>query len=367
MNISFICLTLGGGGAERVIQTLSKQLVKEGHKVKIICLENTQNGYFINEHVKVVNLKSSRFMKGVFKILALPIQAYELSRELKKEPEYKAISFLVRANFAFIMTKMFGRFDVIISERNHSQTQYLGSGLKNKVFNFLIRNLYVRADKVIPISYGIEESLFNFYSVPKSLMTTIHNPQDLGAIYAIRGNNFFDSSFFNYITLGRLIDQKDHHTLINAFSKVVSSKKDSRLYILGEGCLRSKLQKQIDDLGLKDNVFLLGFKSNAFEYLKSADCFVFSSIFEGFGNVLVEAMACELPVISTRCPSGPSEILGDGKHGILVDVGDSSGLASAMLKVRQKPIYDTLRKASKKRAEDFDVKIVLAKYLSVIN
>jgi len=168
------------------------------------------------------------------------------------------------------------------------------------------------------------------------------------------------------VTVGRLVDLKDHVTLINAFAKVREDI-DVRLYIIGDGPNRKKLERLGQTLGLADDIRFLGWQRNPFALLKQADAFVLSSRFEGFGNVIVEAMACGLPVISTDCPSGPHEILEGGETGVLVPVGDVDALAqaiTAMLSNRQK-LAEYAQK-SKSRVKDFDVSRVASEYLEFL-
>jgi glycosyltransferase involved in cell wall biosynthesis len=133
--------------------------------------------------------------------------------------------------------------------------------------------------------------------------------------------------------VGRLNEQKDFPTLIRAFKIVYEKSKNARLIILGEGSEREHLMHLIKELGLVDIVSLPGFLQNPFSYMHRSQVFVLPSIHEGFGNVLVEAMACGCPVVSTDCPSGPREILNNGEYGHLVPVGDAAAMAAAILDV----------------------------------
>nr|WP_241878977.1 glycosyltransferase [Psychrobacter sp. PraFG1]UNK05619.1 glycosyltransferase [Psychrobacter sp. PraFG1] len=164
------------------------------------------------------------------------------------------------------------------------------------------------------------------------------------------------------LAVGRLTHQKDFATLIHAFKKVLKNKA-CNLIILGEGELRCELEKLIKDLNLQDNVQLPGFVNNPYAWMSKADLFVLSSIYEGFGNVLVEAMACGTPVVSTDCPSGPSEILENGRWGSLVPTNDPDSLAEAILKALNNTKFKS--ELVKKRAEDFSVDNSLSGYIAV--
>lgn len=155
------------------------------------------------------------------------------------------------------------------------------------------------------------------------------------------------------VACGRLTAQKDYPTLLRAFSTVDSSP-PAHLWILGRGELEPALETLARDLGLGDRVRFLGFRLNPFAYMSAADCFVLSSAWEGFANVLVEAMACGTPVVSTRCPFGPDEIITDGVNGLLAAVGDANALGNAMLRVlADREFAAALAAAGLTRAADF--------------
>ncbi|MCG3730700.1 glycosyltransferase [Vibrio cincinnatiensis] len=367
MNVVFVCLTLGGGGAERVIQTLSNKLISLGVKVTIIALEDSNVAYGYSKDIKIIELKTAKLMKGVGKLFYIPLQAIELNRVLKTISNCSVMSFLVRANFTFIISSFFSKRKVIISERNHSQSQYKRKGVKGFIFRYLISKLYNMADIIVPISMGIEDSLRNDFNIRNPTFKTIYNPQDIKSIRSVKiRNDLVNNEYFNYITAGRLIEQKDHMTLLKSFSKVIKNAPKSRLYILGDGPLRGQLESYIKVNELEGYVFLLGFKQNAFEYFKQCDCFVFSSIFEGFGNVLVEAMACGLPIVSTSCPSGPSEILGDGQYGLLSDIYDVDALSHNMLIIQSDGCQSKFSELSKIRCEHFDIDLISSQYFEVL-
>jgi glycosyltransferase involved in cell wall biosynthesis len=140
------------------------------------------------------------------------------------------------------------------------------------------------------------------------------------------------------LAVGRLEDQKDFPTLIRAFA-LVRQKRPARLLILGWGPDRPQLEALIQELGIEQEVFMPGFVSNPYAYMAKASVFTLSSAWEGMSNVLVEAMAVGIPVVSTDCKSGPAEIMSKGKYGSLVPVGDSEAMANAILGILQGDRY----------------------------
>jgi len=372
MKIAFIINSLKGGGAERVLQILSAYLAKGGYDIHIILLEKEKLAYDIDERINIITLKTSILAKGNGKIIFIPFQSFELYKTLKELQIDYAISFLVRANLVFSFTKIFSNRRVVISQRNYTEREYGGKSFKNRIMNFLIKKFYKKADSIVVISEGIKESLVRYYQLPEEKIVKIYNPIDLNKAVTINTHKEeklkinFSEDLFYFITIGRLIPQKDHQTLLYAFGKIHSEYPKSKLLILGEGAGRKNLESIIAKLHLEDSVSLVGFVKNPFDYLQRSDIFVLSSQYEGFGNVLVEAMALGLPVLSTDCPSGPDEILSNGKYGLLTQVGHSDELALAMKKMLDKNKQKEYKMKSLERAKDFDVTIIAEQYLNIL-
>ena len=170
--------------------------------------------------------------------------------------------------------------------------------------------------------------------MPPNKIDVIYNPAGDERIIELAKEkvekNYFKNNF-NIINIGRLTKQKDHITLLKAM-KIVLKKVQCNLIIIGEGSERDNIYKFIQDNNLESNVNLIGYKSNPWKYLSRSDLFVLSSIWEGFGNVIVESMMMGVPVISSDCNSGPSEILEEGKYGDLFEIRDYNKLSELILK-----------------------------------
>lgn len=229
------------------------------------------------------------------------------------------------------------------------------------------RALCCYAKRIVTVSDGAVDTLLRETSATKQQVTTIYNPivtRELAALAAKPPQHkwFTDGGAPVILGCGRLTEQKDFPTLIDAFAQV-AAQRNCRLVIAGEGELRESLQAQIDKLGLQDKVSLPGWVANPLALMANASLFVLSSLYEGFGRVLAEALACGCPSVSTDCPAGPDEILQSGKIGELVPVGDAGALAKAMIRTLDNPPD---KQKLLNRAADFTEEIAVDKYERMI-
>jgi glycosyltransferase involved in cell wall biosynthesis len=353
-KISFFISSFRGGGAERVFLNLTNGFVKRGFDVDLI-LAQKEGPYLknVSEKVNIIDLKSKRILFSVPSFI----------KYLRKEKPNYLFSTLTHVNIIACLTKIIFRPKTKVVIR---QANYLSSS-RNKVIKLLVKIFYNRADKIIAISKGVKKDLISKFKVEPKKIKVIYNPifkEDIfkKAKETVNHKWFINKKYPIILGVGRLTAQKDFFTLIHAFNKL-QKKKEIKLVILGEGEDRSKLQELVRKLKLRDKVDLYGFVDNPYTYMARSDVFVLSSQHEGFGNVLVEAMACGTPVVSTNCLSGPSEILKNGEYGKLVPVGDIKALARAISETLENPIApETLRK----RAEFFSVERAVGKYLEII-
>ncbi len=236
---------------------------------------------------------------------------------------------------------------------------------QRRLFWPLARRVYKLAAKVVTISQGIASELQEELSLPADHFRIINNPVSLTEIREQPSQHPLDrppDTTPRLIAVGRLEKQKNYPLLLRAINRVIEIE-PVRLDILGEGSERPHLEALIQTMELEQQVHLLGFQPNPFSYMAEADIFVLSSDFEGFGNVIVEAMALGKPVIATDCPYGPAEILANGEHGMLVPPADEQALAEAILRLIRDP--DARAKLSAKaeeRAEDFSVHQIVPRY-----
>lgn len=232
---------------------------------------------------------------------------------------------------------------------------------------WLARRLYRSADAVVAVSEGVGAEVARLTGMPRERVITIYNPVWTRSLLA-RARAPFDHPWFApggppvIVSAGRFTFQKDFRTLIEAF-RHLRPKRPARLVILGDGPLRCSLRRMVDGLGLSKDVLLPGYVDNPLVWMQRASVFVLSSRWEGLPAVLIEALACGCPVVSTRCPSGPWEILEGGRHGPLVPVGDPRALAAAIEGVLDQPPDGARLRA---RAADFGLQDAIRRYLEVL-
>jgi glycosyltransferase involved in cell wall biosynthesis len=237
-----------------------------------------------------------------------------------------------------------------------------------------VRRLYPRADKVVTVSSGVAQDLRAASGLPESLLEVIHNPVWTEALEARAAEPVADPWFAPgappvILGTGRLVEQKDFRTLVRAFA-LVRARRGARLVVLGSAlddettrARQRELHRLAAQLGVADDIRLPGSVPDALPCMARAAVFALSSRYEGFGNVLVEALACGTPVVSTDCASGPAEILEQGRWGRLVPVGDAEAMAAAILATLDAPVD---RDALRKRAMAFSVDRAADRYLKLL-
>lgn len=317
--------SLRGGGAERVMVTLANGFAAQGHRVDLV-LTRAEGPYLteVSDTVRVVDLKKARVLASL-----LPLVRY-----LRRERPDAMLSALNHANVVAILARQLARVPtrLLVSERN-SLTAISKTG-RGWLMRQLMRRAYPLADGVVAVSRAMALELIEDLALDPRKVTAIPNPLDVESIQRLARCRP-DHPWFEpgqppvVLAVGRLEPQKDYVTLLKAVAQL-RAQRDVRLIILGEGSQREELGRWIARLDLQGAVELVGFKDNPFGWMAACDLFVLSSRHEGYPNVLVQAMVCGVPIVSTDCPTGPDEILENGRLGLLVPVGDTGALAKAM-------------------------------------
>ncbi len=377
-KIAIPIYSFGPGGAERVVSILLKEF-NDIYDFTLI-LMNDNIFYEIPKNVKVIFLEKSKpFEAGIFKLLKLPFLAMKLKQIAKKEEFDLIFSFMNRPNYISVLAKLFGlKIPVIISERGTPSSFYDKSSLYGIVSHKLISLLYPKANLVTTNSYGAKEDLIDNFGVKN--IEVIYNPYDIEYIKeSIKKDEIKrdKSEKFVFVSVGRVDSNKNHEAIVEAFNRI--KREGDYLWIVGDGIDMDRLKSKINSLNLQNQVKLFGKRDNPFSIMALSDCFVSASKTEGFPNVLVEALACVLPVISYDCKSGPREILDnmksyknsidrlyEAKYGVLVPLNNVDILAKAMKLLTQKEYNLKYKELAKQRALDFDKKYSLEKFKRLI-
>lgn len=325
----------GEGGVERMIAHLCEGFLEAGNEVDLLLIKERGSA------VSMIPSEVRRFKMGEHASTSLP----RLVSYLREHRPSALLSSKHRANQVAIAGRAIARVDtrlLVKIETNLSASLAHQNVLKRWSFASQIRLFYSYCDGVIGVSQGVTECLRQWISNERLPLYTVYNPV-LPRRLAEKAQEAVEHPWFRsdgppvIVAAGRLTPQKDFATLLHAFAKLLC-RRDARLLLLGEGPERGRLESLVKSLNLGRSVDLHGFVPNPFKFMAHARLSVLSSVWEGFGNVLVEAMALGVPVVSTDCPSGPREILRDGALGPLVPVGDSSALADAMLARLDAPV-----------------------------
>jgi glycosyltransferase involved in cell wall biosynthesis len=263
---------------------------------------------------------------------------------------------------------------VVVSERNALSIQ-LQRPERRRTWRWrhvppLVGALYPEAEGIVAVSNGVAQDISILCGIPRSAITTIYNPIHTGDELEQRAAESIDHPWLQpgqpplILSVGRLVKPKDFATLIRAFALFRRSQ-PARLLILGdepERGERARLAALARHLGVAEDVQLPGHVANPYPFYRRAALFVLSSYREGLGNVLIEALACGCPVVSTDCPYGPAEILENGHYGRLVPVGDAAAMAEAMAATLAAPPPAAMLKA---RAAAYSVERAASAYLAL--
>lgn len=330
-KLLFAISSLHGGGAERVISNLANYYSAAGFSVSIVCLNASKPAYFLAEGIRVVSLISSKRRTGIFfRLWYAWLSFFRLRTFLKKEQPACAISFMTSANIWTGLACLSLKIPYLVSERitpDYTLNQF------NPLLKWISFAVYKRAKAVVLPSKDMILG-FSKRSPFKKLSNfeVIYNP--INEFPIPTKDPVYPGRFI--LAAGRLSPQKGFDLLIAAFRRV--EEKNVHLLISGEGEQRAMLEEQISTLGLSERIKLIGFRENMQDYYRQAELFILPSRNEGYPNALLEAMSMGAPCIATDCEYGPSEILENGKNGILIRTGNIYQMASAINMVLNDPI-----------------------------
>jgi len=409
-RLAFYIHTLGGGGVQRVFVNLTQGFVRRGYtdlwlianraqgpmkaylppNVHIIDLcepdvpfrfarllrylsQKHANSPWLNSATKAhyIALKATGYLRKrhlQFMLLSSLMSLKLADQLLKIRPDTLLSAYI--CNLSTIMAQRFlNDLGIVISEHG-TLSLYLPFLSAAGTVLRMMRRLYPKADRIVAVSQGVADDLISLLNLPHEKVTVIYNPIVTPELFEQAkqpvSHPWFEQNRLPVIlAVGRLTRQKDYPTLFRAFS-LVRQVRPAKLLILGEGEERANLERLAIELGIQNDVSMPGFVDNPFAFMAKASVFVLSSAWEGFGNVLVEALACGCPVVATDCRSGPREILDNGRYGRLVPVGDHEALAKAILETLDNPDFPADRQTRLQRAMEFSVDAAVDKYLKVL-
>lgn len=323
--------SLGGGGAERAAVLLTQGLVIKEHQASLITLFGQEfDFYHLPENIPRIALKVEGTSANLLHALQNNFQRLRsLRRAIDSCQPDVVISFLDKTNVLTLIACLGSKYPLIVSEQNDPTQNDIGH-----IWNFLRRLVYPFATTVVSCSQGVDR---NWNWLDSQRRTVIYNPLAVNTTESGEVSIQLNPIKKRVVAMGRLTSQKGFDLLLKAFSLINTKFLDWQLIIIGEGEERKKLEQLTQKLEIEEQVIMPGLVDNPFPILKQCDLFILSSRYEGFGNVIIEAMACGLPVISTDCPSGPGEIITSGDNGILVPNQEIDSLAKAMADLMSNP------------------------------
>jgi glycosyltransferase involved in cell wall biosynthesis len=350
--VGIILSSLAPGGAERVMINFANHLVSSGVPVTLVVLKN---------NLTLAGLVDSR-IKQQYYCCTSQFECFYRLKNILEVSDFRAVyTTMFHINVIVLAVKMMTSTPtpIIVREANTLSVELRNLGVvKRIIYSVLIPFFYRRAHSIIAVSAGVGEDLVKRLGINSKLIKVVLNPvtvpQTSPRIKRARP--------LKLIAVGRLEKQKDFETLLRAVH-IVSTKCALELDILGEGSLKGKLIALAYELGIQDQVRFLGRVDNVYKHFANADIYVLSSIYEGCPNSLLEAIACGVNVVATDCPSGPMEILKNGKYGQLCKTKSPSDLALAILKSVENPIsaetlVDYGRQFSPKRQFGFYIDLI---------
>lgn len=405
-KLAIITPFLANGGLEKVAIVGAQELSKD-FDVTLIVMDTFHIDYTYNG--KMIDLKVSLNNRNIFKRLFNIFKSTVKLRKLKKQQNFDlVISHGELSNLPNVFSG--GQNNILTIHENRFAAV---KDIQGKFVNIIIKYIYSANNvfKIVTVSEGIRKSFIEKLNLNPDKISTIYNPYDIDEIKSLATEDLHEySALFNHEVLtiaGRLTIQKGQWFLLRIFKQLKIHNPQLKLVILGDGEIKEKLLKLSKDLNLKtyscwsdnkldDNydIYFMGFVKNPFKFIAQSKLFIMTSLWEGFGNTIVEAMACGVPVISTACQSGPSEIINpqlENASKIELPDFEASGVLMPIFhkefvkahmdldsqeKLWVKTVKCLLSEDSKlleysqkglKRAEDFQVKPIMSEWKSLID
>jgi N-acetylgalactosamine-N,N'-diacetylbacillosaminyl-diphospho-undecaprenol 4-alpha-N-acetylgalactosaminyltransferase len=374
-KIVIFAYSLDGGGAERTVANLLNSMDRQKYDIHLV-LMNTHIAYKIPGDQVIHYLeKSNQYELNAWKLVKLPFLASRLSKYCKQNEIELVFALMNRPNMIATMAKWFGlKAKVLISEQFYTPYLYNKASLAGRFKTWLLKKCYTKADCILPNSQGTIEALKNEFQV-QSDYELIKNPTNIQAIKKLRFepvDELINFGKFTFLNVSAFRPEKNHDLLIDAVAELRD--RDFQLLLVGKGILLNQMKEKVAQLGLEDKIIFIPFVDNPFKYLYRSGCFLLSSFGEGFPNILIESMICELPIISVDCKTGPRELLAPGtslhtvippdsfeiaQYGLLCAFNSKTSLVAAMNWALDHPEkLKEFKSAAAAKAAEFDMKEV---------
>lgn len=360
MKISILLPDLRGGGVERIRIVLAHEFVRAGHEVEFVLMQ--ARGELLHEARSQFSIYDLKCQKT--RHLLIKLMHYVRARK----PDALLAGMWPLTGVAGLAVRLSRQsLRLVASEHVDFRHAASHSQFEKLVLKYFGSWFYAPCRSVVAVSDGVAESLAAIAGIPQNVLEVIHNPARPLVNEAMSES---DRSLLSewiagevrLIAIGSFIKAKGFDVLLHAL-KEVRQHMDAQLLILGDGPLRNEMENIRDNLGLSQSVYLPGFRPNPRAFFDYADAFVLSSNWEGFGNVIVEALSAGVPVVSTNCQSGPAEILDHGKYGILVSVGNHKDLAQGIMDILRWPKDTSMLRS---RAKGFSPEKSAEAYLKLL-
>lgn len=351
------------GGVEIILLNLINFFLKKKIETVLIT-SNIKKNIFKNKKFKTRIVKKKHYSIMPDRISKALIASKLLISEIKKSDKNNTIILSLQGSSLAILVSKFLGFKIIVrnAEDAISSTFFAENKFQSLIILFLKIILYNFSDKIISNSKGSGNSLRKIFVKEKKIFP-IYNP------YLKKINIKSNAKRHNFLlSVGRLTKQKDFNNLILSFSYIKDQIPNYKLIIIGDGQLKGELQSLIEHLDLKKRVILTGWKKNLKKYYLKSKLFILNSIYEGFGNVLIDAINYDLPIITTNCKSGPNEIIDYGKGGFIIPIRSPKLLSKKILFcINNYKLAQKKSKYAKKNIEKFDCEINCEKYFKLIS
>ncbi len=363
-HLFIVVPSLSAGGAERMAVNLCRGLDRSAWQPTLVTF--TSENEFADELPRdvphVVLGKASR-LDNVRLIWRLA----RLLRERRPRLVFSRLHFA--ATIALLARGLSGHAIPLVAAVDTAPSISLQHERCGQVRKAFTRLFFPQIDRLIPVSARVEADLMHGFGIPAEQCTVLPNSVDLGRIETLMAEEpehaWFSAPEPVIASVGRLTRAKNYPLLLRAFADVRASR-PARLVIVGKGEEEGRLIALADELGVRADVAFIGHQANPFKFVRAATLFVLSSDWEGFGNVVIEAMACGTPVVSTRYGEGAEEIITNGADGLLVRRGDRRALAGTMVRVMDDAkLRERLACAGRRRALDFDNEVITRRYEAV--